>query len=82
MSVCLKVAEVLELELDRCELPCGCWDLNLGPLEEQLAISPAGGARAAGRSPPAGVSGGAAGGRRGGHGICGLKPWYLCIVTV
>jgi hypothetical protein len=20
---------------DRCELPCECWNLNLGPLEEQ-----------------------------------------------
>jgi hypothetical protein len=20
---------------DSCELPCGCWELNLGPLEEQ-----------------------------------------------
>jgi hypothetical protein len=20
---------------DGCELPCGCWELNLGPLEEQ-----------------------------------------------
>jgi len=23
---------------DRCELPCGCWELNLGPLEEQLVF--------------------------------------------
>jgi hypothetical protein len=22
--------------IDSCELPCGCWELNLGPLEEQL----------------------------------------------
>ena len=21
-----------------CELPCGCWELNLGPLEEQLVL--------------------------------------------
>ena len=21
---------------DSCELPCGCWERNLGPLEEQL----------------------------------------------
>jgi hypothetical protein len=21
-----------------CELPCGCWDLNSGPLEEQLVL--------------------------------------------
>ena len=20
---------------DKCELPCGCWEMNLGPLEEQ-----------------------------------------------
>ena len=23
---------------DRCELPCGCWELNLGHLEEQPMI--------------------------------------------
>ena len=23
---------------DGCEPPCGCWDLNSGPLEEQLAL--------------------------------------------
>ena len=23
---------------DRCELPCGCWELNLGPLEEQSVL--------------------------------------------
>ena len=23
---------------DNCELLCGCWDLNLGPLEEQLVF--------------------------------------------
>jgi hypothetical protein len=21
--------------IDNCELPCGCWELNLSPLEEQ-----------------------------------------------
>jgi hypothetical protein len=27
----------LNLELmDGCELPCGCWESNLGPLQEQL----------------------------------------------
>ena len=29
--------------IDSCELPCGCWELNLGPLQEQqglLAASP------------------------------------------
>ena len=25
----------------RCEPPCGCWELNLGPLEEQLVVFPA-----------------------------------------
>ena len=24
--------------LDSCELPCGCWELNLGPLEEQSVL--------------------------------------------
>ena len=23
---------------DSCELPCGCWELNLGPLKEQLVL--------------------------------------------
>jgi hypothetical protein len=23
---------------DSCELPCGCWELNSGPLEEQLVF--------------------------------------------
>ena len=23
---------------DSCELPCGCWELNLGPLQGQLVI--------------------------------------------
>jgi hypothetical protein len=23
---------------DSCKLPCGCWVLNLGPLEEQLVL--------------------------------------------
>jgi hypothetical protein len=23
---------------DGCEPPCGCWDLNSGPLEEQLVL--------------------------------------------
>jgi hypothetical protein len=25
-----------DLIMDGCEPPCGCWDLNSGPLEEQL----------------------------------------------
>jgi hypothetical protein len=24
--------------IDGCEPPCGCWDLNSGPLEEQSAL--------------------------------------------
>jgi hypothetical protein len=24
--------------MDGCEPPCGCWDLNSGPLEEQLVL--------------------------------------------
>jgi hypothetical protein len=24
-----------------CELPCGCWELNSGPLEEQSVLLPA-----------------------------------------
>jgi hypothetical protein len=26
---------------DGCEPPCGCWELNLGPLEEQSELSTA-----------------------------------------
>jgi hypothetical protein len=25
---------------DGCELPCGCWELNSGPLEEQSVLLP------------------------------------------
>ena len=32
---CVKVTDALERELQTCELLCGCWELNLGPLEEQ-----------------------------------------------
>ena len=24
--------------INDCELPCGCWELNLGPLEEQQLV--------------------------------------------
>ena len=27
-----------DLSTDGCEPPCGCWDLNSGPLEEQSAL--------------------------------------------
>ena len=35
-----EVSEALELELltDSCKLPCRCWELNPGPLEEQLVL--------------------------------------------
>ena len=50
MCVCVKCALVFGLQVclcesvgspgtgvtDSCELPCGYWELNLGPLEEQL----------------------------------------------
>jgi hypothetical protein len=29
---------VLDLITDGCEPPCGCWDLNSGPLEEQSVL--------------------------------------------
>ena len=36
MYVCMRVSDPLELRItDRCEWPCGCWELNLGPLEEK-----------------------------------------------
>ena len=27
-----------DLITDGCESPCGCWELNLGPLEEQATL--------------------------------------------
>lgn len=27
-----------DLKTDGCELPRGCWELSLGPLEEQLVL--------------------------------------------
>jgi hypothetical protein len=32
--ISVKIPDSLELELQSCELPDGCWELNLGPLEE------------------------------------------------
>jgi hypothetical protein len=32
---------VSDLITDGFELPCGCWDLNSGPLEEQSVLLPA-----------------------------------------
>ena len=33
----VRASDALELELQY-ELQCGCWELNLGPLEEQLVL--------------------------------------------
>jgi hypothetical protein len=30
--------KVSDLIMDGCELPCGCWDLNSGPSEEQSVL--------------------------------------------
>ena len=35
---CLCVSDPLKLELDSCELPSGCQELNWGPLEEQPVL--------------------------------------------
>ena len=36
LSACVPVGQksVSDLITDACELPCGCWELNSGPLEE------------------------------------------------
>ena len=34
MYVCVRMSD--PLELDSCELLCGCWELNPGPPEEQF----------------------------------------------
>jgi hypothetical protein len=40
--VCVYVCEGVDLGVrDSCELPCGCWELNPGPLEEQSVLSTA-----------------------------------------
>jgi hypothetical protein len=31
--------QALDPITDGCEPPCGCWDLNSGPLEEQSVLS-------------------------------------------
>jgi len=33
-----RTSVALGLELDSCELSCGCWKLNPGPLEEQPVL--------------------------------------------
>jgi hypothetical protein len=37
MYVSVRVSDPLKLDgvINSCELLCGCWELNLGPLEEQ-----------------------------------------------
>lgn len=37
--ISVKVPDILELELPTsCELPCGCWKVKPGPLEEQPVL--------------------------------------------
>lgn len=38
MDVCANVSELSELALDSGELLCGCWELNLSPLEEEPVL--------------------------------------------
>ena len=39
MYFCVRVLDFLDLELtNRCELLCGCWELNWNPLEEQPVL--------------------------------------------
>jgi hypothetical protein len=35
-TACQKRAQ--DFTLDGCEPPCGCWELNTGPLEEQSVL--------------------------------------------
>ena len=36
MYVCVRVYDLGII--DSCELPCWCWELNLGPLQEQQVL--------------------------------------------
>ena len=39
MHFCVSVSYFPEIGVtDGCELPCGCWELNLSPLEEQPVL--------------------------------------------
>ena len=38
MCIGVRVSDPLELGTDSCELPCGCWELNLGLLKEQPGL--------------------------------------------
>jgi hypothetical protein len=43
MYICVRLSDLGVT--DNCELPCGCWELNLGPLDEQsvfLTVEPLG----------------------------------------
>lgn len=40
-SLCEGVGSLRSGVIDSCELACGCWELNLGPLEEQRVLSTA-----------------------------------------
>ena len=41
VGMSLRDSDLLELELDSYKLPCWYWELNPGPLEEQLVFSTA-----------------------------------------
>ena len=41
MNSPLLSSDTPDLITDGCELPCGCWELNSGPLEEQSVLSTA-----------------------------------------
>jgi hypothetical protein len=36
----MHLKRVSDLIMGGCEPPCGCWDLNSGPLEEQSVLLP------------------------------------------
>lgn len=38
MYVCVRVSDPLELELYSYKLPCGCWELNPSPPQEQAVL--------------------------------------------
>ena len=33
-----RAPDCMVISLDACKSPCGCWELNSGPLEEQLVL--------------------------------------------
>ena len=44
MPACMPAGQkrAQNLIIDGCEVPCGCWELNSGPLEEQSVLLTAG----------------------------------------